>query len=110
LLAADLRSQPRIEFKTERFYLYGSAAVWTLRTDGQVILDLEPSETDDVTPGLPTSSATDPSTTDDAAGHRASEAAPQSDLVAQIERLAALWERRLLTDEEFSAAKARLLF
>jgi hypothetical protein len=35
--------------------------------------------------------------------------APQEDLIAQLERLGALKTQGLLTDEEFTAAKAKLL-
>jgi hypothetical protein len=35
--------------------------------------------------------------------------APQEDLIAQLERLGALKAQGLLTDEEFAAAKAKLL-
>jgi hypothetical protein len=37
------------------------------------------------------------------------EAAPQDDMIAQIERLGALKAQGLLTDEEFAAAKQKLL-
>ncbi len=36
-------------------------------------------------------------------------AAPQDDMIAQLERLGALRAQGLLTDEEFAAAKAKLL-
>lgn len=36
-------------------------------------------------------------------------AAPEADPVAEIERLGALKDKGLLTDEEFSAAKAKIL-
>ena len=39
----------------------------------------------------------------------AAEAAPEVDPVAEIERLGALKEKGLLTDEEFAAAKAKIL-
>ncbi len=35
--------------------------------------------------------------------------APETDAVAEIERLGALKEKGLLTDEEFAAAKAKIL-
>ena len=44
-----------------------------------------------------------------AAAAPAPAAAPESDAVAEIERLGALKEKGLLTDEEFAAAKAKIL-
>ncbi len=44
-----------------------------------------------------------------AAAAPAPAAAPETDAVAEIERLGALKEKGLLTDEEFAAAKAKIL-
>ena len=44
-----------------------------------------------------------------AAAAPAPAAVPETDAVAEIERLGALKEKGLLTDEEFAAAKAKLL-
>ena len=44
-----------------------------------------------------------------AAAAPAPAAEPQTDAVAEIERLGALKEKGLLTDEEFAAAKAKIL-
>lgn len=44
-----------------------------------------------------------------AAAAPAPAAAPETDAVAEIERLGALKDKGLLTDEEFAAAKAKIL-
>ncbi|MBU6311341.1 MAG: SHOCT domain-containing protein [Actinomycetales bacterium] len=44
-----------------------------------------------------------------AAAAPAPAAVPETDAVAEIERLGALKEKGLLTDEEFAAAKAKIL-
>ncbi len=44
-----------------------------------------------------------------AAAAPAPAAAPETDAVSEIERLGALKEKGLLTDEEFAAAKAKIL-
>lgn len=46
---------------------------------------------------------------DAASAPAAPAAAPEADPIAEIERLGALKEKGLLTDEEFTAAKAKIL-
>lgn len=106
ILASDLHDEPAIGRDLDRFLVTGLRATWVVRGDGQEVTEVV------------TVNPTALLDYEDTAGVTATQTSEywslnsQSNseaLLTQLERLAALRREGLLTEEEFRAAKSRLL-